>query len=126
MRLYINMACYICAAISLAGADANGEGRSDTTKSQAPGVSDPDRLVCCLLSVVCQVGEGYKNVAALLDHLNVDASNPLAVLTQVRAGQRGAGGGGGGGALCGIEDTEGGKGGLGVDAANRLAVLDRV
>jgi hypothetical protein len=29
------------------------------------------------------VSEGFKNVAALLDHLNVDASNPLAVLTQV-------------------------------------------
>lgn len=31
-----------------------------------------------------QISEGYKNVAQLLDHLNVDASNPLAVLTQVR------------------------------------------
>jgi hypothetical protein len=31
-----------------------------------------------------QVAEGYGNVAALLNHLNVDASNPLAVLTQVR------------------------------------------
>jgi hypothetical protein len=30
-----------------------------------------------------QVAEGYKQVAALLDHLNVDAANPLAVLTQV-------------------------------------------
>jgi hypothetical protein len=33
---------------------------------------------------VVQVAEGYKQVAQLLDHLNVDASNPLAVLTQVR------------------------------------------
>lgn len=36
----------------------------------------------CVFSV-SQVAEGFKNVAALLDHLNVDASNPLAVLTQV-------------------------------------------
>jgi hypothetical protein len=35
------------------------------------------------VSVAVQVSEGFKNVAALLDHLNVDASNPLAVLTQV-------------------------------------------
>jgi hypothetical protein len=37
-----------------------------------------------------QVAEGYKNVAALLSHLNVDASNPLAVLTQVRVELGGA------------------------------------
>lgn len=30
-----------------------------------------------------QIAEGHKKVLALLDHLNVDASNPLAVLTQV-------------------------------------------
>lgn len=36
-----------------------------------------------------QIDEGYKNVALLLDHLNVDASNPLAVLTQVRCGMVG-------------------------------------
>jgi hypothetical protein len=40
----------------------------------------------CVICVLCdvQVAEGYKQVAQLLDHLNVDASNPLAVLTQVR------------------------------------------
>jgi hypothetical protein len=31
-----------------------------------------------------QVADGYKKVQALLDHLNVDAANPLAVLAQVR------------------------------------------
>lgn len=48
--------------------------------------------VCCVGCPVCrvvQVAEGYKQVAQLLDHLNVDASNPLAVLTQVRQRQQG-------------------------------------
>ena len=37
-----------------------------------------------VVPVAVQVSEGFKNVAALLDYLNVDASNPLAVLTQVQ------------------------------------------
>lgn len=53
-----------------------------------PPPAAPPRCTACRhtsrLVVTAQIADGYKQVAALLDHLNVDAANPLAVLTQVR------------------------------------------
>ena len=43
------------------------------------GAASKSPFVC----VAVQVSEGLKIVAALPDHLSVDASHPLAVLTQV-------------------------------------------
>lgn len=54
-----------------------------------PPAASPRRMACrhtsaWLAVTAAQIADGYKQVAALLDHLNVDAANPLAVLTQVR------------------------------------------